>query len=124
MYGSQLVARRGAGPSNQRHQREFAPRMTSRIDSRFAALKSEGRAALVAYVTAGDPDAEASLAIVKALPGAGADLIELGMPFTDPMADGPAVQAAGLRALNAGATMIKTLDLVRAFRKSDDATPI
>jgi tryptophan synthase alpha chain len=98
--------------------------MTTRIDTRFAALKSEGRAALVAYLTAGDPDAEASLAIVKALPGAGADLIELGMPFTDPMADGPAVQAAGLRALNAGATMVKTLDLVRAFRQSDDATPI
>jgi tryptophan synthase alpha chain len=98
--------------------------MTTRIDTRFAALKAEGRAALVAYLTAGDPDAETSLAIVKALPGAGADLIELGMPFTDPMADGPAVQAAGLRALNCGATMVKTLDLVRAFRKGDDATPI
>jgi tryptophan synthase alpha chain len=98
--------------------------MTTRIDRRFAALKKEGRAALVAYLTAGDPDAETSLAIVKALPGAGADLIELGMPFTDPMADGPAVQAAGLRALNAGATMVKTLSLVRAFRNGDDATPI
>jgi tryptophan synthase alpha chain len=98
--------------------------MTTRIDTRFAALKAKGRAALVAYLTAGDPDAETSLAIVKALPGAGADLIELGMPFTDPMADGPAVQAAGLRALNAGATMAKTLDLVRAFRKGDDGTPI
>jgi tryptophan synthase alpha chain len=73
---------------------------------------------------AGDPDQAASLAIVKALPAAGADVIELGMPFTDPMADGPAIQAAGLRALNAGQTMIKTLSLVREFRKSDDATPI
>src|SRR3954470_15581289 len=98
--------------------------MTTRIDTRFAALKAQERAALVAYLTAGDPDAETSLAIVKALPAAGADLIELGMPFTDPMADGPAVQAAGLRALNAGATMMRTLDLVRAFRKGDDATPI
>jgi tryptophan synthase alpha chain len=98
--------------------------MTTRIDTRFAALKAEGRAALVAYLVAGDPDAEASLAIVKALPQAGADVIELGMPFTDPMADGPAIQAAGLRALAAGATMVKTLDLVRAFRKGDDATPI
>jgi len=98
--------------------------MTTRIDTRFAALKAEGRAALVTYLTAGDPDAEASLAIVKALPAAGADLIELGMPFTDPMADGPAVQAAGLRALTAGATMVKTLALVRDFRKGDDATPI
>jgi tryptophan synthase alpha chain len=98
--------------------------MTTRIDTRFAALKAEGRAALVTYLVAGDPDAEASLAIIKALPGAGADVIELGMPFTDPMADGPAIQAAGLRALAAGATMMKTLDLVRAFRKDDDATPI
>ena len=98
--------------------------MTTRIDTRFAALKAEGRAALVTYLTAGDPDAGTSLAIVKALPAAGADLIELGMPFTDPMADGPAVQAAGLRALTAGATMVKTLALVRDFRKGDDATPI
>src|SRR5256885_13063221 len=98
--------------------------MTTRIDKRFAALTVEGRAALMTFITAGDPDAETSLAIVKALPGAGADVIELGMPFTDPMADGPAVQAAGLRALNAGQTMVKTLALVRDFRKSDDATPI
>ncbi len=98
--------------------------MTTRIDKRFAALKAEGRAALVTFLTAGDPDAETSLAIVKALPGAGADVIELGMPFTDPMADGPAIQAAGLRALNAGQTMVKTLALVRDFRKGDDATPI
>jgi tryptophan synthase alpha chain len=98
--------------------------MTTRIDKRFAALKAEGRVGLVTFLTAGDPDAQASLAIVKALPAAGADVIELGMPFTDPMADGPAVQAAGLRALNAGQTMIKTLALVREFRASDDATPI
>ena len=97
--------------------------MTTRIETRFAALK-QGRAALVTFVTAGDPDTETSLAIVKALPGAGADIIELGMPFTDPMADGPAVQAAGLRALTAGQTMRKTLALVRDFRTSDDATPI
>ena len=78
--------------------------MTTRIDRRFAALKTEGRAALVTFLTAGDPDAATSLAIVKALPAAGADVIELGMPFTDPMADGPAIQAAGLRALKAGQT--------------------
>jgi tryptophan synthase alpha chain len=98
--------------------------MTTRIDRRFAALKKEGRAALVTFVMAGDPDYETSLAIVEALPKAGADLIELGMPFTDPMADGPAIQAAGLRALGSGQTMIKTLALVRAFRRSDAATPI
>src|SRR3954471_11539601 len=98
--------------------------MTTRIDTRFGALEAEGRAALVTFLMAGDPDESASLAIVKALPGAGADVIELGMPFTDPMADGPAVQAAGLRALQAGQTMIKTLALVREFRKGDDATPI
>jgi tryptophan synthase alpha chain len=96
--------------------------MTTRIDARFAALK--GRAALVTFLMAGDPDYETSLAITKALPVAGADVIELGMPFTDPMADGPAIQAAGLRALTAGMTLTKTLDLVRAFRKDDDATPI
>jgi tryptophan synthase alpha chain len=98
--------------------------MTTRIDKRFAALKAEGRAALVTYLMAGDPDEAASLAIVKALPAAGADVIELGIPFTDPMADGPAIQAAGLRALNAGQTLRKTLAMVREFRKGDDATPI
>jgi tryptophan synthase alpha chain len=98
--------------------------MTTRIDRKFAALKAEGRAALVTFLMAGDPDAKTSLALVKALPKAGADVIELGMPFTDPMADGPTIQAAGLRALAAGHNMIKTLALVRAFRKSDDATPI
>ena len=98
--------------------------MITRIDRRFAALKQEGRAALVTFTMAGDPDYDTSLAIAKALPKAGADVIELGMPFTDPMADGPAIQAAGLRALRAGARMTKTLALVREFRKTDDATPI
>ena len=98
--------------------------MTTRIDRRFAALKQESRAALVTFTMAGDPDSDTSLAIAKALPKAGADMIELGMPFTDPMADGPAIQAAGLRALKAGARMTKTLALVREFRNGDDATPI
>jgi len=98
--------------------------MTSRIDRRFAELQREGRAALVTFTMAGDPDTRTSLAILKELPKAGADVIEIGMPFTDPMADGPAVQAAGLRALNAGQTMKKTLAVVRDFRKGDDTTPI
>jgi tryptophan synthase alpha chain len=98
--------------------------MTARIDRRFAALAQEGRAALVTFTMAGDPDYDTSLALAKALPAAGADVIELGMPFTDPMADGPAIQAAGVRALEAGQTMAKTLALVRAFRQGDDATPI
>jgi tryptophan synthase alpha chain len=97
---------------------------TGRIDRRFGALRKEGRAALVTFIMAGDPDYATSIAILKALPKAGADVIELGMPFTDPMADGPAVQAAGLRALRAGQTMKKTLAAVRDFRTSDDATPI
>jgi tryptophan synthase alpha chain len=96
----------------------------TRIDRRFAALKGDGRAALVTFTMAGDPDYETSVAILKALPRAGADVIELGMPFTDPMADGPAIQAAGLRALRAGQTMKKTLAAVRDFRAGDDATPI
>jgi len=96
----------------------------TRIDTRFAALKAEGRAALVTFVMAGDPDHETSLAIVRALPAAGADLIEIGMPFTDPMADGLAIQVAGQRALKGGETLAKTLALVLAFRQSDDATPI
>ena len=96
----------------------------TRIDNRFADLQREGRVALVTFLMAGDPDPKTSLAIVKALPKAGADVIELGMPFTDPMADGPTIQAAGLRALAAGQTMVKTLALVRAFRKGDNATPI
>ncbi len=98
--------------------------MTTRIDNRFAELKAQGRAALVTFLTAGDPDGETSLALIKALPKAGADVIELGMPFTDPMADGPAIQASSQRALKAGQTMKKTLTMVRAFRKTDDATPI
>jgi len=98
--------------------------LTTRIDRRFAALKSEGRAALVTFLMSGDPDYETSLAIIKALPAAGADVIELGMPFTDPMADGPAIQAAGLRALKSGQTLKKTLSMVSAFRTSDDATPV
>ncbi len=98
--------------------------MTTRIDLRFAELKREGRAALVTFVMAGDPDATTSVAILKALPKAGADVIEIGMPFTDPMADGPAIQAAGLRALKAGQTMVKTLAAVRAFRKDDAVTPV
>ncbi len=98
--------------------------MTTRIDKRFAALAADGRCGLVTFVMAGDPDPETSLAILEALPRAGADVIEVGMPFTDPMADGPAIQAAGLRALHAGQTMVKTLDLVRRFRRTDDATPI
>jgi tryptophan synthase alpha chain len=98
--------------------------MTTRIDARFAELKREGRAAFVTYVMAGDPDLDTSLSVIKALPKAGADVIELGMPFTDPMADGPSIQAAGLRSLKAGTTLKKTLNMVRAFRTEDAATPI
>ncbi len=98
--------------------------MTTRIDARFAALKTQGRAALVTFITAGDPDLAASTAILKALPAAGADVIELGMPFTDPMADGPAIQASGLRALQGGQTMRKTLAMVAEFRKADRDTPL
>jgi tryptophan synthase alpha chain len=97
---------------------------STRIDRRFAALREKGRAALVTFIMAGDPDRETALAILKALPAAGADVIELGMPFTDPMADGPAIQAAGLRALAAGQDMTRTLALVRDFRRGDDGTPI
>ena len=98
--------------------------VTTRIDARFAQLKKESRSAFVTFLMAGDPDPETSLAIIKALPKAGADVIEIGMPFTDPMADGPAIQAAGLRALKAGMTLKKTLALVRDFRKDDNATPL
>ncbi|HVJ44302.1 MAG TPA: tryptophan synthase subunit alpha [Dongiaceae bacterium] len=97
---------------------------TTRIERRFAALKAEGRAGLVAFVTAGDPDYQTSLDLVRALPGAGADVIELGMPFTDPMADGPAIQASSLRALAQGMSLPKTLQLVRDFRAGDSDTPI
>ena len=96
----------------------------TRIDKRFAKLRQEGRAALVTFVTAGDPDYETSLQIISGLPGAGADIIEIGMPFSDPMADGPPIQASGLRALQAGQNMIKTLQMVRDVRKSDAETPI
>ncbi len=96
----------------------------SRIAACFAELKAQGRAAFVPFVTAGDPDFDTSRAILEALPGAGADLIELGMPFSDPMADGPAVQASSLRALHAGATMARTFKLVRGFRQRDAKTPI
>ena len=96
----------------------------SRIDRRFGELQAERRAGLIAFVTAGDPDYATSLAIVKGLPPAGADLIEIGMPFTDPMADGPAIQASSLRALKGGQTMKKTLKLVRDFRRGDTTTPI
>jgi tryptophan synthase alpha chain len=98
--------------------------MTGRIERRFAELKAEGRAGLITFTMAGDPDYDAALAIVRALPKAGADLIELGMPFTDPMADGPAIQAAGLRALKSGQRMTKTLAMVAEFRESDETTPL
>ena len=97
---------------------------TTRIDARFAKLKEEGRSALVTFVTAGDPNFDGSMDIINGLAEAGADIIELGMPFTDPMADGPAIQAASLRALANGHNMIKTLEMVRLFRKRDNETPI
>src|SRR6201995_3574305 len=98
--------------------------MSTRIDARFAQLKREGRSAFVTFLMAGDPDPATSLAIVNAMPKAGADIIEIGMPFTDPMADGPSIQAAGLRALKAGMTLRKTLELGRGFRKDDKTTPV
>jgi tryptophan synthase alpha chain len=98
--------------------------MTTRIDTKFAALKAENRPGLVTYFMGGDPDYDTALAIMKALPGAGADVIELGMPFSDPMADGPAIQAAGLRALQGGQTLAKTLQMASDFRKGDNETPI
>lgn len=97
---------------------------TTRIDARFALCAAQGRAALVTFVMCGDPDIATSLAILKALPGAGADVLEIGMPFTDPMADGPTIQAAGLRALQAGASMKKTLQVVADFRAGDPDTPV
>jgi tryptophan synthase alpha chain len=96
----------------------------TRIDARFAKCAAEGRAALVTFVMCGDPDIATSLAIIKALPGAGADVLEIGMPFTDPMADGPTIQAAGLRALHAGASLKKTIQVVADFRAGDPDTPI
>ncbi|MDX1484833.1 MAG: tryptophan synthase subunit alpha [Alphaproteobacteria bacterium] len=97
---------------------------SDRIGARFKALAAEGRAGLVTFVTAGDPDFETSDAILAGLPGAGADILEIGMPFSDPMADGPAIQASSLRALKSGQNMVRTLDLVRRFRAKDAATPI
>ena len=105
-------------------QRRDTVTTQTRIDRRFAALKTEGRAALVTFVTAGDPDYEVSKEILLGLPGAGADVIELGMPFSDPMADGPAIQASSQRALAAGHTTKRTLDLVRELRKRDQDTPV
>lgn len=96
----------------------------NRIEKRFAALAAQGRAAFVAYVMAGDPDAATALEIVRGLPGAGADLIEIGFPFSDPMAEGPPIQRAAQRALKGGMTLKGTLELIRAFREGDDATPI
>ena len=96
----------------------------TRIDDKFAALRAEGKKAFVAYVMAGDPDYERSLEVVKGLPAAGVDVIELGLPFTDPMADGPTIQLAGQRALEAGMTLERTLQMVRAFRETDNTTPI
>ncbi|MER9871547.1 tryptophan synthase subunit alpha [Mesorhizobium sp. M0195] len=98
--------------------------MATRIDRRMAKLKAEGRPALVTYFMGGDPDYDTSLSIMKALPGAGSDIIELGMPFSDPMADGPAIQAAGLRALKGGQTLVKTLKMASEFRAGDSETPI
>ncbi|WP_164658339.1 tryptophan synthase subunit alpha [Tropicibacter sp. Alg240-R139] len=96
----------------------------TRIDAKFAALKAQGKKAFVSYVMAGDPDFDSSLELVKGLPGAGVDVIELGLPFTDPMADGPTIQLAGQRALEAGMTLDRTLELATEFRKDDDTTPI
>ena len=96
----------------------------TRIDDKFAELKAEGRKAFVSYIMAGDPDVPTSLEVLKGLPAAGVDIIELGLPFTDPMADGPTIQLAGQRALEKGMTLQATLDMVRAFRETDDTTPI
>ena len=98
--------------------------MSARIQKRFAALAAEGRAGLVTYLCAGDPDPETSLALIRGLPGAGVDLIEIGMPFSDPMADGPAIQAGNLRAIAGGMTLKGVLELVRRFRQEDQATPV
>ena len=96
----------------------------SRIGTRFAELRAKGRAGFVPFITAGDPDAETSFAILEKLPQAGADIIELGVPFSDPMADGPAIQASSLRALKAGMSVKRMLDLVRRFRAGDQTTPL
>ncbi|GAA6176570.1 tryptophan synthase subunit alpha [Sulfitobacter pacificus] len=96
----------------------------TRIDAKFADLKAQGKKAFVSYIMAGDPDMETSLEVMRGLPGAGVDVIELGLPFTDPMADGPTIQLAGQRALEGGMTLLKTLEMAASFRKEDDATPI
>lgn len=98
--------------------------MTARLDQRFTSLKRDGRAALVAYVMASDPDHETCFEILRGLPGAGADIIELGFPFTDPMADGPSIQKAALRALKAGGSLRNTLELARRFRETNADTPL
>ena len=98
--------------------------MSSRLDTRFAELRKANRAALVTYLCAGDPGFESSLAMLRGLPEAGADVIELGMPFSDPMADGPSIQAAALRALHGGQTQRRTLEMVRLFRQTDQRTPL
>src|SRR5882757_2749044 len=108
-------------PSEKNCEPDF---LMSRLATRFAALKKEGRAAFVPFITAGDPDMETSFAILEKLPAAGADVIELGMPFTDPMADGPAVQASSVRALKSGASMTRVLEMVKKFRRTDKRTPI
>ena len=113
-----------AGPFPRRPACATRSAMTTRLQHRFAALAKAGRAALVTYLMAGDPDLDASLALLQALPGAGADVIEVGMPFTDPMADGPSIQAAGLRALAAGTTLARTLAMVAQFRAGDADTPL
>jgi tryptophan synthase alpha chain len=96
----------------------------TRIDAKFADLKAKGKKAFVSYIMAGDPDFDASLAVMRGLPDAGVDVIELGLPFTDPMADGPTIQLAGQRALEAGMTLNRTLEMAKEFRKDDDTTPI
>nr|WP_264185151.1 tryptophan synthase subunit alpha [Roseicella aerolata] len=114
-------------PRRQGHLHRGAPsgsRDVSRIAQRFADLKREGRGALVTYLQAYDPDPATSLALLRGLPGAGADVIEVGVPFTDPMADGPSIQKAAIRALKAGATLSRVLAMVRDFRKGNDTTPI
>ena len=98
--------------------------MTTRIEARFQKLRDEGRPGLVTFIMAGDPDGDTTLSVMRRLPEAGADLIELGMPFSDPMADGPAIQKAGLRALKGGETLHRTLDTVRRFREADGETPV
>jgi tryptophan synthase alpha chain len=116
-----LISRPGFAKPGADEHRGLA---MTRIDAKFSQLKAEGKKAFVAYVMAGDPDYDRSLEIVKALPGAGVDVIELGLPFTDPMADGPTIQLAGQRALEGGMTLQRTLDLAAAFRAEDDTTPI